>query len=233
MKVRSSEAGNIGLIAIAVIAGLVIGFAIGRVMNSNKKNSTDSSMSSSSSSSPLGSTKAVALNSALVNLGVAHMQLTDQAVDAALDNSTNAKAFDAALNQNGKDIGAAVGSIYGNDAQTTFDKVWQLHLDQFVAYAVADSKGDAAAKSTALSTIDSQYTKPLAQFLAKANPNIDETTLETSLRDHVTMTAGIIDDHVAGKYDTEATDLKAANAHLADLFSSLSSAIVKQYPAKF
>ncbi len=230
MKVSKSESGNIGLIAVAVIVGLVVGFAVGRVMNSNKKN--DSNTSSSSSSAP-SSMKATALHTGLVTLGVAHMQLTDQAVDAALDSSPNAKAYGAALNQNGQDIGAAVGSVYGKDAETTFDKVWQLHLDQFVNYAVADSKGDANAKSAALSTIDSDYTKPLAMFLAKANPNIDEQTLETALRDHVTMTAGVIDQHVAGKYADEASELKQANSHIADIFSSLSDAIVKQYPSKF
>lgn len=232
MKTSNNESGNVGLIVVAAIVSLVIGFAITKAVDSNKDdNNSKSSMSSSPASA--GSEKAVALHTSMVNLGVAHMQLTNHAVDAALDNSPNAKELGAALNQNGKDIGMAVGSVYGADAEKTFDTVWQLHLDQFVNYAVADSKGDSAGKMTALDTIDSQYTKPLAQFLAKANPNINEATLETALRDHVTMTAGVIDQHVAGKYADEASELKQANMHIADIFSSLSSAIVKQYPDKF
>jgi uncharacterized membrane-anchored protein YhcB (DUF1043 family) len=228
-KVSKDEQGNIGLIVIVLVVGLVIGFAVGRVMESNK-NST-STTTTSTAAAP--DTKASDLRSDLVTLGVEHMQLTDQAVDAALDGSANATALDNALNSNGQDIGAAVGSVYGASAQATFDKVWQYHLDQFVAYAVADSKGDAAGKATALSNIDTGYTKPLSQYLAKANPNLPEATLESLLGDHVTQTAQIIDDHVNKDYAKENTDLTAANKHIEGIFSALAEGIVKQYPSKF
>jgi hypothetical protein len=229
MKVSKNESGNIALIAVAVVVGLVVGFTVARVSNNNKDTT---SSTTSSTSAPSSDTKAATLRSNLVTLGVEHMTLTDQAVDAALDGSKDADATAAALYANGNTIGATVGSVYGADAEKTFDSVWKLHLDQFVAYAIADSKGDTAGKTAALSAIDTGYTKPLAAYLAKAI-NLPEPTLETALRDHVTMTAAIIDAHVQGKYADEASQLTAANSHIADIFSILAGGIVKQNPSKF
>lgn len=223
MNVRKNESGNMALVAVAIVVGLVIGFAVGRVMN-NKKTTTTTTGTTAS---------ALALNNTLVTLGVDHMTLTDQAVDAALDGSPDASATAAALYANGNTIGAAVGSVYGSSAQSTFDAVWKIHLDQFVNYAVADKQGNTAAMQTALNTINSQYTIPLAQYLAKANPNLPEKTLQTDLTQHVAMTANMIDDHVKGNYTAEASELNQANTMIAGIFSTLAHGIAVQFPAKF
>jgi hypothetical protein len=201
---------------VTLVIGLAVGFGIAK--GTNKKTSSDS-MSSSTTSAP--SAKATTLRTNLITLGIDHMTLTDQAVDAALDGSPDASAFATALYTNGTDIGAAVGSVYGSNAQNTFNTVWKLHLDDFVKYAVAGSKGDAAGKTAALQDIQTNYTKPLAAYLAKANP------------DHVDMTAKMIDLHNAKDYAGETAELNMANTHIAGLFGTLSDGIVKQYPSKF
>jgi hypothetical protein len=211
---------------VMLIAGLGVGFGVAKAMDNDSSNKEHAH-------STVSSGKASDLRSTLVRLGTEHMIMTDQAVADALDASPAAASTAKALYTNGTDLGAAVGSVYGDDAENTFNTVWKLHLDQFVAYAVAGSKGDEAAKAKALSTIDEQYTKPLAAYLAKANPNLSQETLETALRDHVDMTANIIDLHVAGKYDEEAAELSDASKHLEGLMSTLAAGIVKQYPDKF
>ncbi len=226
-KVSKDEAGNVALFAVMLVVGLVIGFAVGHAMDNNK---SDDKKTSSSVAAP--SMKASDLRADLVTLGLEHMTLTASAIDQTLDGAPGAAATDAALNQNGKDLGAAVDSVYPG-AGVTFDKVWQLHLDQFVAYAVADSKGDAAGKQAALTSIDTNYTHPLAAFIAKANPNLPEKTLYTLLADHVTQTAGVIDDHVNKDYTKENADLTAANKHMEGIFSALAAGIVAQFPSKF
>ena len=223
---QSGMAEVIVVLVVALAVGMLGGYTIGH-------HSKTSTSTSNNSSAPSSATKAADLRSTLVTLGLEHMTLTNQAVDAALDGGKNADATGAALYANGNEIGAAVGSVYGKDAETTFDSVWKLHLDQFVKYAVADSKGDAAGKQAALDAISTGYTKPLSQYLAKANPNLPEATLESVLGDHVAMTATMIDDHVAGKYADEASQLKMANLHIEGIFSTLADAIVKQYPSKF
>ncbi len=227
MNLRKDEKGNVALIAVMLVVGLVVGFGIGHAAYSNKSDNK-SSMTTAAPSS-----KASDLRASLVTLGLEHMALTDSAVAQTLDAAPGAEATTAALIQNGKDIGATVGSVYGKDAETTFDSVWQLHLEQFVAYAGAAAKGDDAAKKAALSTIDSQYSHPLAAYLAKANPKLPENTLYSLLSDHVAQTATIIDDHVAKDYTKENTDLTAANKHIEGIFSALAGGIVAQYPEKF
>jgi hypothetical protein len=225
---QSNKTRKMGLPILMVIIGLVVGFAVtmgsASAYYNNKLNVA---------AVPTSDTKAADLRANLVTLGVEHMQLTDQAVDAALDGNADAAATGAALYANGNTIGAAVGSIYGSSAETTFDSVWKLHLDEFVKYAVADKTGDAAGKQAALDSIQQNYTVPLAQYLAKANPNLPEAALQTALTDHVMMTATMIDDHVQGNYTAEAAELDMASTHMNELFTTLANAIVKQYPSKF
>jgi hypothetical protein len=228
----SPKHGSITMVAVVtLIVGLLVGFGITKAVDSSSKNNLKKQLVAAQV--PTTVTKAADLRSTLVTLGLEHMTLTDQAVDAALDGSSNASATGAALYSNGNDIGAAVGSVYGKDAEQTFDAVWKVHLDDFVKYAVADKTGDKAGMSAALADINTNYTKPLSAYLAKANPNLPEATLESVLGDHVAMTAQMIDDHVQGKYADEAAELNMANQHIAGIFSTLASGIVKQYPAKF
>jgi hypothetical protein len=227
MNVSKDQKGNVGLWVVVLVAGLVLGFTAGKV-------TTHSKTTKAAATTTTGVTaKAADLRSTLVRMGLEHMTLTNQAVDAALDGSKTADASGAALYANGNEIGAAVGSVYGADAEKTFDAVWKLHLDQFVKYAVASSKGDEAGKTAALDAISTGYTKPLSQYLAKANPNLPEATLEQVLSEHVADTAQMIDFHVQGKYTDEFAELATANKHIETIFSTLAGGIVAQYPEKF
>ncbi|MEO6513919.1 MAG: hypothetical protein ABIR37_04515 [Candidatus Saccharimonadales bacterium] len=226
MHESSSKTAGIVVAAVMLVVGLGAGYGIGMAKDNGNTSTKASTMANAS-------TKAADLRANLVTLGVEHMVLTDQAVDAALDGSPNATASATALYANGTNLGAAVGSVYGKDAETTFNTVWKLHLDEFVKYAVASKGGDEAAKAAALTSIDTNYTKPLAQYLAKANPNLPEATLESALREHVDMTAKMIDFHVAGNYTEESNELTMANKHIEGIMSTLAGGIVKQYPAKF
>ena len=226
---KKMAAAGIGIVML--IIGALAGFGITKAADSHNTNMLKQQVTAAQA--PNSATKAGDLRANLVTLGVEHMDLTDAAIDAALDGAPNASAVATDLFNNGDQIGADVGSVYGKDAQTTFDSVWKLHLNDFVKYAVADKGGDQAGKTAALNDIDTNYTKPLAQFLAKANPNLPEATVEGALRDHVNMTAQMIDDHVAGKYTDEASMRDMGAQHLNGLFSTLAGAIVKQKPSAF
>jgi hypothetical protein len=228
---NSHQTGNSAVtVIIALVIGLAVGGGVGYAMNNMNKND-----STASHVMPVdaASSKAADLRATLVSMGVEHMDLTYATVASTLNGTKSASADATDLYKNGTDIGAAVGSIYGKDAETTFNTVWKLHLDQFVAYAVAASKNDASGKKAALDTIDSQYSKPLAAFLAKANPNLPEDVLYKALKGHVDMTAVMIDDEAKGDY-VAATDLRNHGAeHLSELFSTLAEGIAKQFPDKF
>jgi hypothetical protein len=222
-------------IIIALVAGLLIGGGTGwAIADMNKDKSMDMHASTGASEkSPNASTKAADLRSSLVSMGTEHMDLVYVAVASALQGSQSAEADKAALIDNGHRIGAAVGSVYGKDAETTFDKVWDIHLVQFVNYAVASSKSDEAGKQMALSTIDEQYTHPLSAFLAKANPNLPEDVLYSSLNEHVKMTATMIDQVAGADYTAAEATRKESVKHLEGLMSTLANGIVTQFPEKF
>ncbi|HRF28258.1 MAG TPA: hypothetical protein PL051_01275 [Candidatus Saccharibacteria bacterium] len=221
-------------IVITAVLSLVVGGGIGwwiADMNCQNEHGHDHDHATSMMSND--SNKAASLRSTLVGFGVEHMDLTYSAVASTLNGTKSAKADAADLYKNGTDLGAAVGSVYGKDAEKTFNSVWKLHLDEFVNYAVAASKDDTAAKKKALSNIDSMYTKPLAAYLAKANPNLPEDALYSGLKSHVDMTAVMIDNEAKGDY-AAATKLRDEGAtHLTSLFSTLADGIVKQFPDKF
>ncbi|MDL2341568.1 MAG: hypothetical protein QFB87_00620 [Patescibacteria group bacterium] len=229
MSNSNKGAANVALSAVLLVVGLAVGFGVSKASD----NKDTSSTTKNSATAPTSGTKAADIRANLVSLGVQHQDLTMHAVDAALDGDKNAAEVGKDLYKNGTDIGAAVGSIYGKDAETTFNTVWKLHLDQFVNYAVASSKGDDAGKKAALSTIDTQYTHPLSAYLAKANPNLPEDTLYSVLSDHVTQTAQMIDLHVKGDFAGETAARDQAAQHLNGIFSTLAGGIVKQFPDKF
>ncbi len=219
---------------VTLVVGVLVGGGAGYLIaDMNHDDMGGHSSSSMSEDMPNASTKAADLRATMVNFGVEHMDLTYDAVSSALQATDSAEADQAALIQNGEDLAAAVGSFYGEDAEKTFDKVWKLHLNQFVAYAVASSKNDEQAKKAALDKIDAEYTKPLSAYLAKANPNLPEEVLYSSLKEHVDMTAVMIESQAGGDY-TKAQDQRNKGVeHMQMLFSTLSDGIVKQFPEKF
>jgi hypothetical protein len=228
--------GNKAVVAIVtLVLGLAVGGGVGYAAANMNKDAghSDSSSVSVSEGDPNAATKAADLRATLVALGVEHMDLTYAAVASTLNGTPSAEADGADLYKNGTDIGAAVGSVYGEEAESTFNSVWKLHLDQFVAYATAAAGKDEAAKKAALDKIDAEYTKPLAAYLAQANPNLPEDALYEGLKSHVDMTAVMIDNEAKGDY-TAATKLRDEGAdHLTGLFSTLAGGIVKQFPEKF
>jgi len=221
---------------VAVVIGLLVGGGAGYAISAANDDGMSDSMSTTqgvSEGKPNTATKAADLRATLVSLGTEHMDLTYGAVSSALQGSESAAADGADLNKNGTDLGAAVGSIYGKDAETTFNTVWQLHLDEFVNYAVASSKKDEAGMKKALATIDSDYTKPLAAYLAKANPNLPEDVLYSGLKTHVDMTAVMIKAQADGDYKKATEQRDKGVTHLEGLFSTLAGGIVAQFPEKF
>lgn len=227
MNEGAKKMGSIITIA-ALVIGLGVGFGVGKMNN----DSTNSSSSHSAMASA-DTTKASDLRADLVMLGTEHMDLTYAAVAAALDGSPNAEAAKADLIKNGTDISGAVGSVYGKDAQTKFQDIWNLHLTEFVNYAVAAKGGDEAGKAKAMESIKTGYTQPISALLAGANPNLLQKDLEAGFGEHIDMTAQMIENHVKGDYEAEATLRGESADHLKGLMSVLAGAIVKQYPDKF
>lgn len=228
MNEGAKKMGSIVAIA-ALVIGLGLGYGLGNMGDKSNSNQT----ATNSKTQVSVSSKAATLRADLVSIGTAHQILTYTAVGDALDGSPSAEASKADLIKNGANLSAAIGSIYGADAQKKFNDIWNVHLNNFVAYAVASKAGDAAGKQAALADIDANYTKPISALLAGANPNLPQATLEAGFKQHIDMTAQMIDNHVKGDYTAESDLRDRAVDHLKGLMTTLADAIVKQYPDKF
>lgn len=223
------EKGAVLVSALLLIVGLAAGFGAAKAMDNNDKKDT----ATHSDMDAKTSDKASDLRADLVAIGTEHQDLTAMAVDQALDGAPGADAAKADLIKNGETLSAAVGSVYGADAQKKFNDIWNVHLLGFVDYAVASKSGDEAAKTAALSKIDAEYTKPISALLSGANPNLPNDALLSGFGEHIGMTAKMIDFHTAGNYTEEAKMRADAVTHLKGLMTTLAGAIVKQFPDKF
>lgn len=176
--------------------------------------------------------KIVRLHTRLATLAASYVGYIDKAIDVPRSSDSPDVSI-RALYDNGESIGKVLRDVYGESASLAFVSAWKVHLDDLMHYASAGSKGDIASKASALADIDSNYTKPLAYLLASINPGLSESALETTLRNHIAMTAKMIDYRNVGDYTNEQTELDAINQHVESLFSTLANAIVLQYPNKF
>src|SRR5579859_7178268 len=176
---------------------------------------------------------AASLRVALNDLGSEHVYLAGLAFDSALGGRTD--EFNVAAmttDKNTQDLAAAIGSVYGPDAQTKFLALWRAHIGFFVDYAMGAAAKDEAKKVKARADLDG-YRNDIDAFLTGANPNLPKGAVAQLLAAHVDHLKTVIDDMVAG--DTAgAYDMLYMAAHQTEeIMDPLSAAIVKQFPDKF
>lgn len=184
--------------------------------------------------------KGVDFRVALNNLLQEHLFLATSATqDALIGNTAEFSALGAALNQNGTDLGAAIGSIYGSAAQTQFNGIWSAHNADFVEYTQALATGNAANKTDAVNKLTTVYIPQFASFLAGAT-NLPVATLTSLITDHITTTKAVVDAQFADLKNSTATSATAvatadvtAAKHMEMIGDPLAKAIVASQPAKF
>ena len=178
-------------------------------------------------------TKAVDLRVALNQLLQEHLYLATDATDAALAgrNDEFAAAGDA-LNTNGTDLGAAIGSLYGTDAQDGFNKIWSAHNGFFVDYTTGVAKKDKAMQDKAVNDLTTVYLPQFATFLAGAT-DLPNDALTSLIKDHILTTKAVVDAQAKGDWTATAAADRMAGQHMASIGDPLAKAIVAKLPAKF
>ena len=179
-----------------------------------------------------GASSAAELRVALNNLLAEHTFLAAMATDAALNGNTGEfEAAGAALDENSVALGAAITSVYGEDAGAAFLDQWRAHIGLFVDYTTATAAGDEDGKAAAVEGLGS-YISDFAAFLAEAT-GLPVEVLETGLQEHVMGLAAAVDAQAADDATTAYHDLRAAYLHMQSLGDALSTAIVGQFPEMF
>jgi len=177
--------------------------------------------------------KGVDFRVALDNLLQEHLYLATDATAAALEGmSTEFQAAGGALNTNGTDLGAAMGSIYGSAAKDSFNKIWSAHNGFFVDYTTGVATNDKAKMDKAVSDLTTVYLPQFADFLAGAT-GLPNDTLTALIKEHVLTTKAVVDAQGIKDFAAAAKADQMAGRHMESIGDPLAKAIVAKVPAKF
>ena len=159
------------------------------------------------------------------------------AMTATQKGFSGAKDFDAiakSLDANSVDLADAIGSVYGEEARTTFldgDLLWRDHIGFFVDYTVGLAEKDTAAQEKAVGNLMG-YVEAFSSFLADAT-GAPQADLRSAIESHVMQLKGQIDAYAAGEYTTAYEAFREAYRHMYMMGDTLAAAIVAQSPEKF
>jgi hypothetical protein len=177
--------------------------------------------------------KPVDLRVSLNQLLQEHLYLASMATDAALGGrSDEFTAAGKALNDNGTDIGAAIGSLYGADAQVKFNGIWSAHNGFFVDYTTGVAKNDQATKDKAVQNLTTIYIPQFSDFIAGAT-GLPNQSVVALTKTHVLTTKDVVD--AQGTKDSKGASSKdrAAAQHMEMIADPLAAAIVAKLPQTF
>ncbi len=132
---------------------------------------------------------------------------------------------------NAKQIADAVAGFYGKPAGQQMLKLLAGHWGGVKALTDAEHNGDKAAHQKAMQDL-AQNATDIAKFLASANPNLPEATVQGLLMMHVADHETQIDQIMAGNTAAEAQTWTHMQAHMNTIADALAGAIAKQFPSK-
>ena len=177
--------------------------------------------------------KAVDFRVALNVLLQEHLYLASDATSAALGGRGDEfSAAGNALNSNGTDIGAAIGSLYGTDAQNKFNQIWSAHNGFFVDYTTGVAKKDKAMQEKAVADLTGTYVPQFADFISGATGLPKDAVVQLTT-EHVLTTKAIVDAQGAKDFAKAAEADRKAGAHMEMIGDPLAAAIVAKLPKKF
>lgn len=172
------------------------------------------------------------LHAALRALWQGHVQHTrEYAVAVHAQRASAAKAAADAVVANAKQIANAVGSFYGDAADTQMLTLLAGHWGGVKALTDARAAGDMAAQSKAMTEL-AQNVSAISAFLAGANPNLPENALQGLLSTHVGHHATQIQQIMADDVQGERETWKAMQHHMDIIADALADGIARQFPDK-
>ena len=178
---------------------------------------------------------ASSLRAGLTGLLVQHVADTGFVVQTAIAHGGNLAVPEvtgaiSALGGNTDALGAAIGSVYGSAAQTSFLKLWRAHIGFFVNYTLGVARHSKPMVANAQRDLNG-YIASFSAFLAGAT-KLPASAVAADLRGHVSTLETAINAIVAGKVGSS-QDLMMAEDHMAGTAAVLASGIVSSQPSKF
>jgi hypothetical protein len=172
--------------------------------------------------------QASALRAGLTGLLIQHVAQTGEVVQSVVATSLTSpqtRGAITALDQNTQDLGSAIGSLYGKDAQTAFLKMWRDHIGFFVDYTKGLAVGDTSAVKAAEGKL-ATYQQQFGTFLGTAT-GLPAEAVSADLRGHV-QTLEVAIQAIVTKSPTAADKMAMAEDHMAGTAAVLAKAIAAQ-----
>ncbi len=156
-----------------------------------------------------------------------HLILAAKATGAALDGRTEQfEAYGGLLNTNGTDLGGAIGSIYGQEAEDEWNRIWSAHNGFFVDYTTGVATDDMAVQDKAVEDLTTVYVPEFSAFLAGAT-GLPEDAVAELVTDHVLQTKAVVDAQAAGDWEAAYEAIRLAYAHMQMIGDALAPAIAE------
>ena len=189
-------------------------------------------------SAPTASAPAVApaapkLHAAMRSLLHGHIVATrDYALAVHAGNKAHEKRAETAVVDNAKQIANAVAGFYGKAGGDAFLKLLAGHWEGVKALTDTTHAGNTAGEQKAMQDLTSNGGE-IAKFLASANPNLPEQTVNGLWLEHVNDHKMQIDEMMANapKAEQEQT-WKHMEEHADTIADALAGGIAKQFPNK-
>jgi hypothetical protein len=159
-----------------------------------------------------------------------HIIFASKATGAALGGRADEfAAYGDLLNANGTDIGAMIGSVFGDAAKDQFNQIWSAHNGFFVDYTTGVAKKDQAMQDQAVKDLTTVYVPQFADFISGATglPKDAVTALTT---EHVVQTKAIVDAQAKGDWKAAYAAIRTAYAHMQMIGDALAPAIAAKFP---
>lgn len=224
-KKAGTSAVTVGIVA--AVLGLVIGMGLAKATES-----TNTKSAQTTTNAPDTATKAADLRVVLNALEREHVDLASTATRNGFDGSADFKASAGALDINSVSLAAAVGSVYGAEAEAKFLEIWRSHIGFFVDYTVAAKGGDKAGMDKAVANLGG-YTDAISDFLSGANPNLPREAVHQLITEHVGLLKATVDTYGAKDFVGSYAKQHDTSVQVGKIADALSGAIVKQSPDKF
>ncbi len=182
---------------------------------------------------PAAAPAAPQLHAAMRSLWHGHLVAThDYALAVHAGNQADAKKAADAVVANAKQISDAVAGFYGKDAGAGLLKLLAGHWGGVKALTDTTKAGDKAGEQKAMDDLASNATA-IAKFLAGANPNWPEATLQGAMMMHVSDHKTQIEEMMSNAPEAEqAKSWTEMQQHMDMISDVLASGIAKQFPNK-
>lgn len=186
-----------------------------------------------SAASPAADSAALTTRLALRDLWVEHIfWIRNYAIANQAADKQQAKVAADQVVDKATQIANSIAPLYGQPAADQLLKLLAGHWGAVKHYSDATIAKDAKGKQAAVADLTSNA-KAIAAFLAKANPNLPESTLVTMLAAHGGHHVAQVDELAAHDYVGEARTWQMMRTHIVALADALTAALVKQFPDKF